>query len=194
MDGNYVFHLAGQDGAGNYYLAGAFTVKSGAITGGEQDMTDGTNPGYYHDSLTPSGSSLSLVNGNLQVVLNTGDQNVGVNGVETLRGAIVSNARALISEFDTFATATGSLDQQTSVAPPAGGYAFNLGGLDTNDNTFVVGGILNISGANISIGSSVQRQSCTGTELRLWHRRCSGCVWPRRICSDSKSKLRASRL
>ena len=155
MDGNYVFHLAGQDGAGNYYLAGAFTAKGGAITAGEQDMTDGSNPGYYHDSLTPSGSSLSLVNGNLQVVLNTGDQNVGVNGVETLRGAIVSNARVLISEFDTFATATGSLDQQTSVAPPAGGYAFNLGGLDTNDNTFVVGGILNISGANISIGSSV---------------------------------------
>ena len=49
MDGNYVFHLAGQDGAGNYYLAGAFTVKNGAITGGEQDMTDASDPGYYHD-------------------------------------------------------------------------------------------------------------------------------------------------
>ncbi len=155
MDGNYVFHLAGQDGAGNYYVAGAFTVKNQVIAGGEQDMTDDTDPGYYHDSLTASGSNLSLVNGNIQIVLNTGDPNVGVNGVETLRGAIVSNARALISEFDAFATATGSLDQQTSVASPAGGYAFNLGGLDTNDNTFVAGGILNISGANLSVGSSV---------------------------------------
>ena len=155
MDGNYVFHLAGQDGAGNYYLAGAFTVKNGAISGGEQDMTDASDPGYYRDTVSASGSSMSLVNGNLQIVLNTGDQNVGVNGVETLRGASVSNARALISEFDTSATATGSLDQQTSVAAPAGGYAFNLGGLDTNSNTFVVGGILNISGGNISIGSSV---------------------------------------
>jgi hypothetical protein len=155
MDGNYVFHLAGQDPNGNYYVAGAFTVKDGVVAGGEQDMTNDTSPGYYHDSLTASGSNLSLVNGNIQIVLNTGDPNVGVNGVETLRGAIVSNARALISEFDTFATATGSLDQQTSVASPAGGYAFNLGGLDTNDNTFVVGGILNISGAAISVGNSV---------------------------------------
>ena len=155
MDGNYVFHLAGQDGAGNYYVAGAFTVKNQVIAGGEQDMTDQTNPGYYHDSLSASGSSLSLVNGNIQIVLNTGDPNVGVNGVETLRGAVVSNARVLVSEFDAFATATGSLDQQISVASPAGGYAFNLGGVDTNDNTFVVGGILNVSGPAISVGSSV---------------------------------------
>jgi hypothetical protein len=84
MDGNYVYHLAGQDGAGNYYVAGAFTVKNGAIAGGEQDMTDGSDPGYYHDSLTAAGSSMSLVNGNIQIVLNTGDQNVGVNGVETI--------------------------------------------------------------------------------------------------------------
>src|SRR5580698_8179621 len=38
MDGNYVFHLAGQDGAGNYYVTGAFTVKNQVIAGGEQDM------------------------------------------------------------------------------------------------------------------------------------------------------------
>jgi hypothetical protein len=163
MDGNYVFHLAGQDGAGNYYVAGAFTVKNQAIAGGEQDMTDPSNPGYYHDSLAVSGSSLSLVNGNIQIVLNTGDPNVGVNGVETLRGAAVSNARALISEFDSFATATGSLDQQTSVAQPAGGYAFNLGGLDTNGNTFVVGGILNISGAAISAAGSVLDYNDSGS-------------------------------
>jgi hypothetical protein len=155
MDGNYVYHLAGQDQNGNYYLAGAFTVKNQVIAGGEQDMSDNSNPGYYHDSLAASGSSLSLVNGNIQLVLNTGDPNVGVNGVETLRGAVVSSARALVSEFDAFATATGSLDQQTSVASPAGGYAFNLGGLDTNEQTFVVGGVLNISGANISTGGSV---------------------------------------
>lgn len=163
MDGNYVFHLAGQNQNGNYYLAGAFTIKNQVIAGGEQDMSDNSNPGYYHDSLAASGSSLSLANGNIQIVLNTGDPNVGVNGVETLRGAIVSNARALVSEFDAFATATGSLDQQTSVASPAGGYAFNLGGVDTNDNTFVVGGILNISGPAISVGSSVLDYNDSGS-------------------------------
>ena len=84
---------------------------------------------------------------------------------------IVSNARVLISEFDTFATATGSIDQQTSVASPAGGYAFNLGGLDTNDNTFVVGGILNISGANhnrsaAASSTTTMAAAWTGTDLR----------------------------
>lgn len=154
-DGNYVFHLAGQDGSGNYYLAGAFTVQNGAIAGGEQDMVD--DNGNYQDSLSASGSSLSQVNGNIQIILNTGDSNVGVNGVETIRGNTVSNMRFLISEFDTFATATGSLDQQTSTSAPSGGYAFNLGGLDglTPQNTFVIGGILNISGASISVANSV---------------------------------------
>ncbi len=33
-------HLAGQDGVGNYYLAGTFTVQNSVITSGEQDMVD----------------------------------------------------------------------------------------------------------------------------------------------------------
>jgi hypothetical protein len=154
-NGNYVFHLAGQDGSGNYYVAGAFTVQNGVITGGEQDMVD--DNAISQDSLVASGSSLSIVNGNIQIVLNTGDTVIGVNGIETLRGTVVSNARVLIEEFDTLATATGSIDAQTSTAAPAGGYAFNLGGLDGNNpqNTLVVGGILNISGASISVGNSV---------------------------------------
>jgi hypothetical protein len=154
-DGNYVYHLAGEDGTGPYFLAGAFTVQNGAIAAGEQDMVD--NNGVVQGNLVASGSSLSLANGNIQIVLNTGATAIGVNGVETFRGAAVSNARVLISEFDTFATATGSVDQQTSTAAPAGGYAFNLGGLDgsTPQSNLAVGGILNISGASIVVGNSV---------------------------------------
>lgn len=160
-DGSYVFHIAGQDGNqdgngdGNYYLAGAFTVQNGAITAGEQDMVDaGRNAS---DTISASGSSLSVVNGNIQIVLNTGDTSVGTNGVETFRGTVVSGTRVLISEFDTFGTANGSMDQQTSTAPPAGGYAFNLGGLDGtyNQNPFVLGGILNISGSSVNVSNSI---------------------------------------
>jgi hypothetical protein len=154
-DGNYVYHLAGEDGTSPYFVAGAFTVQNGAIAGGEQDMTDANI--IAQDNLVASGSSLSLANGNIQIVFNTGDTAIGVNGIETFRGAVVSNARVLISEFDTFATATGSIDQQTSTAAPAGGYAFNVGGLDgtANPSNLVVGGILNISGASIVVGNSV---------------------------------------
>jgi hypothetical protein len=154
-DGNYVYHLAGEDGTSPYFLAGAFTVQNGVIAAGEQDMTDDNI--VVQDNLVASGSSLSLVNGNIQIVLNTGDTAIGVNGIETFRGTVVSNARVLISEFDTFATATGSIDQQTSTAAPAGGYAFNVGGLDgaARPSNLVIGGILNISGASIVIGNSV---------------------------------------
>jgi hypothetical protein len=63
----------------------------------------------------------------------------------------------LITQFDSFATAAGSIDLQTSTAAPAGGYAFNLGGYDGSNPALnlAVGGILNISGAAISVGSSV---------------------------------------
>ncbi len=154
-DGNYVYHVAGEDPSSNYFVAGAFTVQNGVIAGGEQDMTDANI--IAQDNLVASGSSLSLVNGNIQIVLNTGDTAIGVNGVETFHGTVVSSARVLISEFDTFATATGSIDQQTSTAAPAGGYAFNLGGLDgtVQLNNLVIGGILNISGASIAVGNSV---------------------------------------
>lgn len=154
-DGNYVFHVAGEDGTSPYFVAGAFTVQNGTISAGEQDMTDDNITA--NDQLVASGSSLSIVSGNIQIVLNTGDNTIGVNGVETFRGTVVSNARVLIEEYDTFATATGSLDAQTSTAAPAGGYAFNLGGLDgtSNPSYLVIGGILNISGAAIAVGNSV---------------------------------------
>jgi len=158
-DGNYVFHILGADGPESsftpYFLAGAFTVQNSIITAGEQDMMDNNNDS--HDNLVASGSSMSIENGNIQIVLNTGDTSVGVNGVETFRGTVVSPSRVLLSEFDTFGTATGSVDQQTSTSAPAGGYAFNLGGLDglTPQNNLVIGGVLNISGAAVSATNSV---------------------------------------
>jgi hypothetical protein len=162
-DGNYVFHVNGEDDNDLYFLAGAFTVKDGAIAGGEQDIV---NTGYQtQDTLLASGSNLSVVNGNIQIVLNTGDPNVGVNQLETFRGTVVSGSRVLITQFDSSATAAGSIDLQTSTAAPAGGYAFNLGGYDGSNPmlNLAVGGILNISGASISQGGSVLDYNDGGT-------------------------------
>jgi hypothetical protein len=162
-DGNYVFHVNGEDANDLYFLAGVFTVKDGAITGGEQDVVD---TGYQNqDTLLASGSNLSVVNGNIQVVLNTGDSHVGVNQLETFRGTVVSASRVLITQFDSSATAAGSIDLQTSTAAPAGGYAFNLGGYDGSNPmlNLAVGGILNISGASISPAGSVLDYNDGGT-------------------------------
>src|SRR3984957_8692187 len=72
-DGNYVYHFAGEDGNGPYFVAGAFTVHSGVISGGEQDLMDGSSS---NDTIVASGSSLSLANGNIQIVLNTQNPNL----------------------------------------------------------------------------------------------------------------------
>ena len=117
-DGTYVFNISGQDNNGTYFLTGAFSIKSGAITGGEQDFVDLANA--FYNTLDAANSNITLNNGaaviNLTVANNT---NVGVNGVETLHGTMVSGSRLLITQFDNSASAAGSLDLQTSAAAPS---------------------------------------------------------------------------
>ena len=154
-DGKYVYHLSGQDNNLNYYVVGAFTIKNGVITGGEQDFTDAVN--FSNDQLVPAGSSITATPGNIQLVFATTDSSVGVNGALTLRGTPVSGTRMLLSEYDSFGAATGSLDLQTTGAAPAGGYAFAVNGVDntTAENQLVIGGVLNFSGTSLNTASSV---------------------------------------
>jgi hypothetical protein len=154
-DGTYVYHLSGQDNNLNYYVVGAFTIKNGVITGGEQDFTDSNN--FSNDQLVPAGSTITATTGNIQLVFATTDPNIGVNGVLTLRGTPVSGTRMLLSEYDSFGAATGSLDLQTSTAAPTGGYAFAINGVDstTAENQLVIGGVLNFSGTSLNTANSV---------------------------------------
>ena len=166
-NGTYVLHSSGWDSTGPAFLAGAFSVAGGVITGGEVDFTDAVGT-FIQDPLVPANCSLSSAGNNIQVVLGTsptpaGIPPLGVNGIVTLRGAPVSSSRVLISEFDTFAAATGSIDLQTTpVAAPSGGYAFVVSGWDINNSTspstvtpLAFGGILNFTGTALSIGNSV---------------------------------------
>jgi hypothetical protein len=153
-DGAYVFHLSGQGNTGPYFVVGAFTVKDGLITKGEQDVGDAG--GGYTDNLVAAGCSLTTVGENIQIVLDTGDGNIGVNGIETLRGTLVSSSRAVISEFDASAAGTGSLDLQTGTAAPDGGYVFAIAGQDNATlNQLVIGGVLNINATELSVKDSV---------------------------------------
>lgn len=153
-NGSYVFHVSGEDGYGPYFLAGAVTVANGVITGGEQDLMDG---GIANDTISSTNSSITRDGGNVQIVLNTQNPNVGVNGIETFRGTVVSSGRILISEFDTSATATGSLDLQTSTAIPSGSYAFTIGGVDGSKDALEmgIGGVLQFSNGALNLGDSV---------------------------------------
>jgi hypothetical protein len=162
-NGNYVYHFSGEDAAGPYFVAGVFTVLNGAITAGEQDFTDFA--AGYTNNLVASGSSLGAAGGTIQIALNTGNTNIGVSGIETLHGTRVSASRVLISEFDTFATGTGSIDLQTGTAAPSGGYAFNLVGLDGSSTPvpMAIGGILDVTGTSLSNTGSVLDYNDGGT-------------------------------
>ena len=164
-DGTYIYNGAGEDGNGVLYYAGAFTVLNGAVTGGEHDFLDQANAGS--DSISASGSSVTTQpEGSVEIVLNTGDPNFGDGGVFTLRGAKVSAARMQLTEFDDFATATGTLDLQTGKAAPTGGYAFQVSGLDgdTNGpNPLGIGGVLRISGGAIDTTNSIFDYNDGGT-------------------------------
>ncbi|MFZ0866307.1 MAG: hypothetical protein WA416_06230 [Candidatus Sulfotelmatobacter sp.] len=163
-DGTYVFSLSGTDtnDYSPYYVSGAFTVASGAITGGEQDFTDFVSSDLF-DQINPTGSSLATTaDGNLQITLVTcagavctsTDDNIGPsgNGTETINGTLLplsTTSRTFINEFDAWASGSGELDTQSSVAALSGGYAFVLGGWDFNGDPLSVGGILNVSAGSI---------------------------------------------
>jgi hypothetical protein len=160
-DGTYLFHLTGVDQSqGPYSIAGAFKVAGGLITGGEEDFTDLTSGDHF--SLDPSKSSLGTSGNDVQVTLQAlpdstpGAPVIGVNGLLTLRGTLVSATRALVSEHDDWATATGSLDLQTSAAAPSGTYAFAVQGSDTNNgDALAAGGILHFDGGALVTTDSV---------------------------------------
>jgi len=152
-DGNYVYHYSGQDKKGLYFVAGVFTIKGGVITAGEQDFTDAAY--YATEMLNAANSSLSRVGGNVQIVLDTGDKNIGVNGTVTLRGAVVSAARVLLSEFDASASGSGALDLQTGADTPEGSYAFYTSGSDQAGQGLAIGGVMDFSGGALLPANSV---------------------------------------
>lgn len=156
--GNYVLQAQGVENAIPYQFAGVLTLDGqGNITGGEQTIN--FNGASESDSIVAVGSNYFLgSDGRGTITLNTNDQNIGGNGVETFAFAYVSSTQALISQMDlgdalTGASATGTMNLQTSIAAPAGSYAFVLNGTDVFDN-FVplgIGGVLDIGGDQTTV-------------------------------------------
>ena len=153
-DGTYVFSLSGQDVAGAYlyFVAGAIKVASGSITGGEQDFVDYHLASTQNDTIS-SGSVSTTADGNIQVVINTGDTAIGVNGTETLNGTLVNGGRALITEFDTSATSSGQLDLQTATSVGQEGLAFFVDGGDSSGFPASLGGVIKVTGSGTISGT-----------------------------------------
>jgi hypothetical protein len=173
---NYVFAISGQDSTGSpFHAAGVFTVGSNGttITTGEQDFAD-FNTGEHHDTISSGTIAASSTSGdpNLTITLQTGDPCLGPgsdgtcnsgtgSGAEALDLSPVSVSTGLLTEYDTWATAKGTLElQSSSLAIPSGGYAFWLN-MDPYPFYFPIafGGVLNVDNAggtgNISGNGSI---------------------------------------
>jgi hypothetical protein len=178
-DGTYVFSLAGEDSTGGgsaYYVTGAFTVSGGAISAGEQDFTDFASSDLF-DQINPTGSTLSTTaDGNLQITLVTCTATCpsapdpalgpGGNGTEIINGTALplsTTNRTFINEFDSFASGSGELDAQSSVAAPSGGYAFVVSGWDHNFFPLAIGGIIDVDAGAITPAGSVFDLNDDGT-------------------------------
>jgi hypothetical protein len=74
----------------------------------------------------------------------------------------------LLSEYDNFGAATGSLDLRTCTAAPTGGYAFAVNGVDSTiaENQLVIGGVLGRHGHGIR-GSGEPLKPCARTFRKL---------------------------
>jgi len=189
--GNYVFALSGTDAANSFYtVAGVFTVDgNGLITGGEQTFSDASGDSNAISQREPItyGALASTSNGNMLIILNTqnpyigpgGGSALGGNGQETFHASLVSPSKALLTEFDNWATSSGELDLQTSLSPlcpsaPATpcGYAFFISSAPSESAPLSLGGVITIDGADGGISgmnmTSVfdANQSQSGTTLQ----------------------------
>lgn len=152
------------DGAGNVINKdGIRTDPAGEQTVNFADSSG--NLGSRSDTIISTGSSYFLgSDGRGTITLNTGDLDIGGNGIETFTFVFLSPSQALIAQMDLFntintaASATGTLDLQlASPVAPSGGYAFGMSGLSVAKGLpLAFGGVINIdSPGTISGNGSV---------------------------------------
>ena len=133
LNGSYVFSVSGIDSAGApYAVVGTFTANgSGGITGGTIDVNDADlSSGPVADSAITGNSSYKVnVDGRGEVALGTSPL-----GTITLDFVLQDSSHGLLTEFDSSATGSGTLDLQTT-ATPSGAFAFNFSGADFSNGT-----------------------------------------------------------
>lgn len=167
LKGNYVLQAQGVDANGgpNYQFAGVVVLDgNGGISSGEQTINFvDPNTGLLvtkSDSILAAPNSYFLgSDGRGTITLTTSDNDIGGNGIETFALVLLSNSQALISQMDfgnavTGASATGTMDLQTSTTAPSGGYSFAVSGLEIAKTLpLAFGGVFNIDSPNTISGN-----------------------------------------
>ncbi|MFZ0939337.1 MAG: hypothetical protein WB523_16820 [Candidatus Sulfotelmatobacter sp.] len=182
LNGTYVFSVSGTDNTNSnaYTITGTFTANGsggtgkGGITGGTIDINDPSEFSTPAVGVSISSSSTFSVgvDGRGQAVIGT---NIG-NGFPPLTFDFVlsSSSHGLITEFDTFGSASGTLDLQASGVTPSGSYAYSFSGANSSGTaafasvgnfTLGSGGAITAGLADFNSGALTisQNQPLTGT-------------------------------
>ena len=166
--GTYVLQAQGVDSSLEPYqfVAALALDGNGNIAGGEQTANYASLGSLSDTNLT--GSYFLGNDGRGTITINTNDSNIGI---ETFAFVYLSSSQALISQMDlgdaaTGASATGTIDLQTSTTTPTGGYAFAASGTAVAKALPVAfGGILNIDSPNTISGSGSVTDEILGKKV-----------------------------
>jgi hypothetical protein len=136
LSGPFAFSYIGSDGGGFLAVAGSFQADgNGHITSGTQDINSGLG---IFTNVAISGTYTVRADGRGSATLNS------TAGNTTIDFVLVASGHALVTRFDSAASASGTIDQQTasafSNAALAGTFAFNLAGIDAIGNPLGVAG------------------------------------------------------
>lgn len=145
-NGTYVFQVTGGQSNEATVVTGVLTAQNGAITGGEEDLVFGSDS-YSQFEPIQSGSYSTTSDGNLEITINPGP-----GTTVTLTGTLTSDQKGLIGGIDG-TPANGTLELQTSMAAPTGGYVFALDAADYYDGSFWMDGIVDVDGPGTISGN-----------------------------------------
>ncbi|MGA7922076.1 MAG: hypothetical protein WCA38_20625 [Candidatus Acidiferrales bacterium] len=142
------------DVAGSITTSGSPTSASGSITGGEIDINSGTAGLSIASRVTGGSFTVGANDGRTTLTILTNSTAVPSF---TLQVTLASNQHALLIEFDTFATGSGTLDAQNTTSFTTllnGNFSFGLSGIDSNFQPLVVAGTFEALNGSIPINSS----------------------------------------
>jgi len=149
LTGGYVFSYNGSDAQGFLSVAGSFQADgSGHITSGMEDINSGFG---ISTNASVTGTYVVRADGRGSATLNSSAGNSQIDFV------LVASGHALVTRFDSAASGSGTIDQQTasafSNAALAGTFGFSLSGIDSVGNPTASAGSFTMDAAgNITAG------------------------------------------
>jgi hypothetical protein len=167
--GTFVFTVAGVNKLQrNIAVAGAVVLDAtGKVTSGEENYVSHDGPSSFPPGdLITGGQLTTSSNGKGTLTVITNNNALGVNGTETFSVSVVNSKHAVISEFDSSATAVGSLDFQTLVQP-LGAFSMLTSGWDGSAPRAIAGNItFNPNGAlHVKIDQNSLTVSLAGSNV-----------------------------